>query len=711
MDILKSARGSVTFSLLSLVWAGTALAAAYNGPPGGPASAAENEAIFNQYCVGNPNTADIPEVNYANSEVQDAIQKMAGVKDKNYYFYAAILRAYKLGKNGALSAPPANAPKELSPGGHAFLVQLCGEFRDRATLIRERIQWLRKLYKLPTTVPAAYDPAGDPWAQMSAQWYGSYTQLSSAYYYAKKQELVDLKQDRVVFGKHDEDAPVEGTDGCETKYIFSEYVSKGKIWDGLPAFRAAYQPFKAQYCNADDVSFYYDFRGDKNFKQNSPEGNAMIWTAGSIASQCSSPTTAKAGSPLSDADCSSYFIHPFLTRWNGARAGLATWLFRDPKYNDQFETENGKLTMLFNAKDMTEPFHFLMGGVTGEISEMLTEFTKVNDPFARGDMGYNDVTGASILASPNWNIDLHYERLRDAVNTHTNWYGSGYDDKLPGGIVQTQFYSPFVASSYEMSASDGFATEQDGGRKAWMFIFKVKKENWYNTQSIVARKPINFDTQWLDETTLGTQGFAESERAFDRLGTSIEGEHVAVLYLHNILDGQAISDDLTDEEVKNQLELAQNQFQPGVEIKKAELTTAEGVALKLEFQGAPQCWSDTNPDGTVVQNCNYNPAPIWLTLTGATFTPTSVVEATLTYQGQAPSGQPAPAAVNQTFVLSAAAGGLKGYAKGYGEDAYASAVTLTVKVDGKPLTFGPGPVFTDSAVLDFKKLVPPPVVP
>jgi hypothetical protein len=709
----------VSFSVLSALF-GHAASAAYNGPPGGPTSAAENEAIFKQYCVGDPSSAEIPKVNYSNPEVQEAIQRMASVKDKNYYFYSPVLRVYGLGKNSALTPPPADAPKELTPGGHAFLVQLCGEFRDRATLIQERIQWLRKLHKLPVTIPTAYDPKGDPWAQMSAHWYQPYLQLSSAYYYAKIQEATKTGKHVVTIGKHkDEDAPTNGVDGCETKYMFSEYVSKTKAWDNLADFLAGYETFKAQHCTAEDVTFYYDFRGDKNFKHNSPEGNAMIWTASSITSQCSTPATAKAGSPLSDEDCVKYFKSPFLSRWKGARAGLATWLMRDSKYNAQFETQNGTLTMLFNAKDFSKPFPFLMKGVEDAsgtpivIDGMLPEYLALNDPMSRGDLGFNDVTGQSVFASPNWNMELQFERLRDAVNTHTNWYGSGYDDKLPGGMKQTQFYSPFVASSYEMSASDGFATEQSGNRKAWMFIFKVKKENWYNSQSVLDRKPVDFDTMWLDETTLGTQGYAEHERAFDRLGTSIEGEHAAILYLHNIYQGQVISDEILDDEVQAQLEELQKQLKPGIEIKKSDIPANDGTSLKLEFQGNPECWNEPQPDGSIKQECYFTPEPVWLTVANPALTDTSVVEATISFQYPAQPGQPAQPPQVQKFALKrdAAAGGFRGFALGWGGDAYRAEVSLAVKVDGKPVTFGPGPIFDEKSVVDFKALVPPPPAP
>jgi hypothetical protein len=69
-----------------------------------------------------------------------------------------------------------------------------------------------------------------------------------------------------------------------------------------------------------------------------------------------------------------------------------------------------------------------------------------------------------------------------------------------------------------------------------MFVFKVRKEYWYTPESINAEEtPIpNFDRYWFDETSFGESGLANSERAWDRMGTALEEEHAAVLYLHNI---------------------------------------------------------------------------------------------------------------------------------------------------------------------------------
>ncbi len=141
-------------------------------------------------------------------------------------------------------------------------------------------------------------------------------------------------------------------------------------------------------------------------------------------------------------------------------------------------------------------------------------------------------------------MEFIYKRIRNAVDRHTDWYNSGYDDQMNQWRSRDQAYSPFVASSYEMSASDDFVapcyTIPCNGNvparhwKHYMFIFKIHKDNWYSTDDLASSRPFDFDTMWFDETTFGTTGLAKSERAWDRLGTALEDELDSILYLHNI---------------------------------------------------------------------------------------------------------------------------------------------------------------------------------
>ena len=151
------------------------------------------------------------------------------------------------------------------------------------------------------------------------------------------------------------------------------------------------------------------------------------------------------------------------------------------------------------------------------------------------DIGYNALMG---LGGDTPNKQLAYERLREAVDRHTDWYSSGFNDG--NGVSKDQAYSPFVASSYEMSESNKFtscgATVQcpPDGLKRWMFVFRIKKQNWYTPARILKNERINFDTMWFDETSFGASGLANNEKAWDRLGTAMEAELDSILYLIHV---------------------------------------------------------------------------------------------------------------------------------------------------------------------------------
>jgi len=574
-------------------------------PPVGVSRSQEN-TIWNKYCIGDRHSADIPKVNYQNDLVKSAVKKLAMVSPYSFYFYSGPLFSYELKKGKELVDPPLNFPvvNEVKNGrknAHAFMTLLCGEFRDRPTLIEAKIKWVNKMHTLSEKPQAAINVNQDIWSQMSAHSYQKYIELSR-HIFSLKEEQVRLMQS-VQLGQYNEDAPVEPFTVCETKFIFNEYIFNKEEIDldrlTLKNYRDRFNRFKkTNRCSKNDLDYIYDFRGDSNFKPNSPESNGMIWYSSTITGNCirrNGKYILKESVADKFADkliCEKYFKNPFAYRWSAARAGLATWMLRDKKHDNIFSAEGRSVYIIPNLEPMSKPFSFKtpikpdeltieepqfdpdankyfswsdQGEITylteqelveaqskiaqqkienqklieaGQVvlSEFLPEWENSRIEFwKRSDLGFNSITG---LGTKNVNYDLAYERLRDAVNRHTDWYSSGYEDGF--GIARDQAYSPFVASSYEMSASDAFTapgtTVQSpaDGCKHWMFVFKLKKSQWYNTLSIKNKVPVDFNYHWFDETSLGTNHLADTEHAFDRLGTALEGEMDSILYLHKI---------------------------------------------------------------------------------------------------------------------------------------------------------------------------------
>ena len=582
----------------------------YSGAmPPTPTTPAQDEKIWNKYCSGPRLSSEVPVPNYSDSEVKSAVKRLAQVAPYSFYFYSGPLYAYGLrtGKSKDLVDVPSQFPdvpevKSGKKNAHAFLTLLCGEFRDRPSLIKDKIRWVNKLYTLPDEEQKTVNVNHELWSQMSARSYGQYIRTTRNIFAAKQMNL--MKQSyRVQMGKYNEDYPIPPFTVCETKFIFKKYVETGEQFlmseDGFKRYQTEYNKFKAR-CPKDDLAHFYDFRGDSNFKPNSPESNGMIWYSSTIANSC----LRKDGKMILKENvkdkfpdqniCEKYFASPFSYRWSAARAGLATWLMHDPKHDKTFSNSASLVTMIPHFEPQEKPFGFkipykadyyveemqvndkgeftvwdnLKGDYVVLTAEQVEEKKKeieqqkiemeakkaeadvvrfdLNQQWSsqqsefwkRADIGFNDMVGFGPGTKNKPNVELAYERLRNSVNRHTDWYASGYDDGL--GTVKEQAYSPFVASSYEMSASDAFTApgttvnSPSDGCKHWMFVFKLKNEQWYNTKSISEKKPVDFNSDWFDETSLGTNHLADSEHALDRLGTALEGEMDSILYLHNI---------------------------------------------------------------------------------------------------------------------------------------------------------------------------------
>lgn len=530
-------------------------------------AAAKLQAQFEQYCTGTAvsNQPEVPQPNYQNKEVQRAAQVLSNVAPLSFYFYGGPRSAYGLFKGKT------QVPDGLTFEAHAYLVQLCGEFRDRPTMIREKVRWVNRFVKLPTSAPQAIDPAKPLWPQVSAHLYRPYLALSKRLWELKKSQMQKSGTATLKLGTYEVDAAVEGTTVCETKFLFGEFAAKKR---SLPNDFSAYAKEYAAYqgkCAPGDLDYYYDFRGDSNLKHYSPEANGMIWHATSVGNHCRSLTSAKEQSELegkvTSQNCVQYFSRPFQSRYQAARSGLATWLFRDQKHDEVFSSE-GQSVVIYPFRSGAAAFgpfagkghaafgfNFDLGAGSELLNEYLPAWSPDPDTLAkfwkRADIGFNAVMGyqkASAGAKPTFsNVGLAYERLRDAVNRHTDWYSSAYDDLR--GAQKNQAYSPFVASSYEMSASDaftapGYTVKSEGdGYKHWMFVFRIHKKNLYGTNHLAAGVPLVADLAWFDETSLGTNGLAKAEHAWDRLGTATEGEFETALYLHNITTGHEVKSD------------------------------------------------------------------------------------------------------------------------------------------------------------------------
>lgn len=516
----------------------------YSGPArtleiaAGQSLKSANEKLFSQYCIANggADSASVPQPNYKDKEVLRAANILSQVAKVNFYFYGDILRIYK-----------AQAPRPdlsfgngiaLTDDAHYFLVQTCGEFRDRAEMVRGKIRWVNNMVLLPNVKQSPEIKVNENiWQQLSAESYTKYIDVSRQVFSMKASQAA-ANQTLSADLHSDAQEPVDAFSVCETKYLVANYVAKDSELSSLSQYEAGLAKYKSQ-CSEDDNNSIYDFRGDSNFKQYSPESNAMLWHAISIARFCKSPTESNGkSSEITNEVCEAYFKAPFMSRYNAARSGLGAWLNYSEAESKNFQNQGLNVTVM-PTFDVTK-----LGRVSFKMKLSDGSLTNPNDSLESGDLGFNKRFG---IGESNPDLKTAFERLRNAVNRHTNWYKSSYDDQLGHEkSLRDQAYSPFVASSYDMSASNaftecGYTVKCNGdGRKAWMLVFKIKKENWYNTRSLAKNQKINFDRMWIDETTFGTDSLADSEKAFDRLGTALEDELETIIYLHNLEAGAGI---------------------------------------------------------------------------------------------------------------------------------------------------------------------------
>jgi hypothetical protein len=440
-------------------------------------------------------------------------------------------------------------PPGLSLTHNAFLVYLCGEFRDRATLIEEKLRWLSRLHKLPVTEQKnEIDVRVSPFSQLSAKKYFDYLYLSTSVFSYRKKIAQGTSVDLGDGNKIDPATPAFTV--CDVKFMMSEYIAKNKPYDSnfetsLLSWSQQTAPDGRPYCLQEDLDYVYDFRGDSNFKPNSPESNAMLWAGDTMAKVCATPIKTKDSAVVSDEDCRQYFSHPFEERWSKARQGLMTWLYYPTQYEPQFGNTSSQIILYPNdprAKERNSPLPYGFQLSPVEIlseysSQMFSSLAKDPELLSRGDLGFNTIFELNGAPGKTWNA---YNRIRQLVDRHTDWYHSGYDDQR--GKQMTEAYSPFVASSYELNKSDAFIAcgytikcyPGSDTRRQWMFVFKIKKDNWYRTQDVGAGKPLDFSKMWLDETSFGVTSLADSENAFDRLGTALEGEYEDIMYVHNV---------------------------------------------------------------------------------------------------------------------------------------------------------------------------------
>ena len=281
------------------------------------------------------------------------------------------------------------------------------------------------------------------------------------------------------------------------------------------------------------------------------EANAFLWH----------PARARKA-PTSRGD-GAYYEHPFANRLVGSRPALAAYLFcrgEDAAALGQAYAGGGGSILYVTDQD-TDGDHVAdyrlfddegcgdigVGGNNPDDNCNMVSWQRAFDApnttghtaawqpawFAEPDMGF-------LTAFPTF--EQRMARFNQALDRHTNWGPTGYymldasaADAAPNQVKYIGAYSPIVACSYDISASNGFAASDypstdpfESGRTKWMFIMRFPSKYYYDEQDMRAGEPFDFTTAYFNETSLSNDYYGE--RALDRFGFVPPGDVYANVY-------------------------------------------------------------------------------------------------------------------------------------------------------------------------------------
>jgi hypothetical protein len=381
--------------------------------------------------------------------------------------------------------------------------------------------------------------------------------MAGVYEYRKKQlDKIDLdyddieadgydySQDREHYNSHREEYSVPPTSQCEMKFMFLKYMSSGSKTFRASKYVEEFEKWstrkskvtKKPNCSEEDHEYMFNFRGHKNFKPLWLESNAFIWNS----RRARSAEINKRGS--------SYYLRPFAQRYTRSRLAWSTYLNYEDKLHSKLSkasNSGGGHILYITDQDKDE---------NGVADFKLFDELGCGDQGVGGDEKCNEVedeeaakTSNHLGGSKNWDVSHFWQddmnfmenypsfeermaRLNQAFDRHTNWGPTSFwqEDASPLSARPSQIkfipaYSPIVACSYDISASDSFASsdypsthEFEKNKTKWMYIIRFKKSDYYNEESLLWDEPINFDTQYYNETSLSNDYY--SERALDKFG-------------------------------------------------------------------------------------------------------------------------------------------------------------------------------------------------
>jgi hypothetical protein len=440
-----------------------------------------------------------------------------------------------------------------------FIRVLTGELRDHPELLEAKLDTIiaGQTYAGPGELSRdRLDLDGNLFAQITYPAYERLVDLMQVMHAHRQAALRDPNDGfNYNYGEPGHDShrvehSVPPTTHCEMKFIFAEFLVGGapRVVDGATdsateirpeTYEARYAAYRDRDCSEDDLAWMYNFRGHKNTMPLWFESNAFVWNS------------RRAGKAYSARRGSDYYLHPFADRYHRSRQAWAAYLlYRDADHAQlRAASESGGGPILYftdqdaNEDEIADYKLFdqegcgdngLGGSDPADNCNMVDWQTAADtrvtteviegwhpDAYREPDLGFFDLVPT---------YEGRMARFNQALDRHTNWGPTGYymidaspEDAGPEDIRYIGAYSPIVACSYDISASNGFASGDypttppfEQGVTKWMFVMKFRSTYYYDEARMKAGDPIDFDRHYFNETSLSNDYYVE--RALDRFG-------------------------------------------------------------------------------------------------------------------------------------------------------------------------------------------------
>ncbi len=531
--------------------------------PAGKPSLDDEVVMQNEFCTYANEPPYVREVQWDHPKIAAAMRRL-GPGWRSTFSYADWKVSYGLEKDDV-----GNDEQKRNARVRNFIRVLCGEFRDYPRQLERKLDVIgqNQVYAGPDEV-VAFDLDKDLFSQITFPAYERMVDTMGAVHSFRQSQRRD-ERDGFNFNIGDfggdsnrVEHSVPPWTHCEMKFMFSQYMVKDAPIVAFfdedtdtqhtpETYEKRFAEFRATQCSEDDLAVMYNFRGHNNNHPLFFESNAFLWNS------------RRARRVKVSRDTDEYYKHPFAERYFRTRQLWAAYLFHSEKDNKHFglASQSGGGPILYITDQDLD-------------GDLVADYRLFPDDEGCGDQGVgimnpdencNMVSFEQAAGVPNskghfegWDPEMwptedmgflevfptfeqRMARLNGALDRHTNWGPTSYYmldasplNPKPTDVRMIGAYSPIVAMSYDISASDFFARRDfvpndfEEGKAKWMFIMKLRTSDYYDEEAMKAGKAIDFDRNYFNETSLSNDFF--SERALDHFGFVPPDDLHAVIY-------------------------------------------------------------------------------------------------------------------------------------------------------------------------------------